>query len=76
MKCLETTWMQDMIRICGDGFRQGWHERNGGNLSYRISQEAIAELGDQLHYDQPWQSIGTYRRRQTDQRAADPFDES
>ncbi|MCH1940098.1 rhamnulose-1-phosphate aldolase [Holdemania massiliensis] len=58
MKCLETPWMQGMIRMCGDGFRQGWHERNGGNLSYRIPEEAVEEIRDQLRYDQPWLPIG------------------
>ena len=25
--------MQDFIRMCSDGWDQGWHERNGGDLS-------------------------------------------
>ena len=24
------------IKICTDGYNQGWNERNGGNLSYRL----------------------------------------
>lgn len=24
--------IEDYIRMCHDGVRQGWHERNGGNL--------------------------------------------
>ena len=55
MKCLETPCMQGMIRMCGDGFRQGWHERNGGNLSYRIPQTELEVIRDQLSFDQPWQ---------------------
>lgn len=27
------------IRMCNDGWLQGWHERNGGNLTYRMTQE-------------------------------------
>lgn len=57
MKCLETPWMQGMIRMCGDGFRQGWHERNGGNLSYRIPQTELEVIRDQLSFEQPWQPI-------------------
>lgn len=57
MKCLETPWMQGMIRMCGDGFRQGWHERNGGNLSYRIPQTELEVIRGQLSCDQPWQPI-------------------
>ena len=57
MKCLETPWMQGMIRMCGDGFRQGWHERNGGNLSYRIPQTELEAIRGQLSFDSPWQPI-------------------
>ncbi|MFA7117633.1 MAG: rhamnulose-1-phosphate aldolase [Sphaerochaetaceae bacterium] len=34
---------REFIKICTDGFVQGWHERNGGNLSYRMTEEDIAE---------------------------------
>lgn len=35
--------MEDYIRMCHDGVRQGWHERNGGNLTYRMREEEVAE---------------------------------
>lgn len=35
--------MEDYIRMCGDGVCQGWHERNGGNLTYRMTDEDINE---------------------------------
>mgnify|MGYP000100171339 CR=1 FL=1 len=35
--------MEDYIRMCGDGVRQGWHERNGGNLTYRMTEEDVQE---------------------------------
>ncbi len=28
-------------RVCEDGWLQGWHERNGGNLSYRMKKEDV-----------------------------------
>ena len=28
-------------RLCFDGYLQGWHERNGGNLSYRMTAEEV-----------------------------------
>ncbi len=28
-------------RMCNDGWLQGWHERNGGNLTYRMSEEDV-----------------------------------
>ena len=35
--------MEDYIHMCEDGVRQGWHERNGGNLTYRMRPEEVAE---------------------------------
>ena len=32
-------FIDDFVRMCFDGFEQGWHERNGGNLSYRMSDK-------------------------------------
>lgn len=34
--------MEGFIRMCGDGWQQGWHERNGGNLTYRMSADDVA----------------------------------
>lgn len=34
-------FMEGFIRLCADGWEQGWHERNGGNLSYRMSVEDV-----------------------------------
>lgn len=28
--------LDGFVRMCGDGWLQGWHECNGGNLSYRL----------------------------------------
>ena len=30
--------VRGFIRMCTDGWEQGWHERNGGNLTYRMSK--------------------------------------
>ncbi len=40
--------MEGFARLCDDGWLQGWHERNGGNLSYRMSAEDVAECGKLL----------------------------
>ena len=31
------------IRMCNDGWLQGWHERNGGNLTYRLRPEEVEQ---------------------------------
>ena len=33
MSMTELPIMQRYIRMCQDGWDQGWHERNGGNLT-------------------------------------------
>ena len=35
--------MQHYIRMCGDGWDQSWHERNGGNLTYRMRPEEVEQ---------------------------------
>ena len=34
MKFLDAEFVKGFIRMANDGWEQGWHERNGGNLSY------------------------------------------
>lgn len=45
--------------MCDDGFNQGWHERNGGNLTYRIKAEEIAKTAGMLDESKEWVAIGT-----------------
>ncbi|MEG7530426.1 MAG: rhamnulose-1-phosphate aldolase [Hungatella sp.] len=59
MNITEAGFVKGFIRVCDDGFAQNWHERNGGNLSYRIKAEEVESVKEQLQYDKPWQSIGT-----------------
>lgn len=41
MSILKTAVIKNFIRLSTDGWEQGWHERNGGNLTYRMqTQEA------------------------------------
>lgn len=35
-------FMKAFVRLCSDGWQQGWHERNGGNLTYRLTDEEVA----------------------------------
>ena len=34
--------VKGFIRMCSDGWQQGWHERNGGNLTYRMTEADVA----------------------------------
>ncbi len=52
-------FVRGFVRLCTEGVAQGWHERNGGNLSYRLTSENVetarrffdGEAGE-------WQSLG------------------
>ena len=59
MKITEVKFVEGFIRMANDGWEQGWHERNGGNLSYRIKPEEVEEVKSFLKEDGDWQEIGT-----------------
>lgn len=56
---MDAAFAQGFFRLCVDGWNQGWHERNGGNLSYRMKAEEVDEVRNDLHFDREWQEIGT-----------------
>ncbi|WP_124067677.1 rhamnulose-1-phosphate aldolase [Clostridium sp. E02] len=59
MKILDAEFVKGFIRMCDDGFQQNWHERNGGNLSYRLKVEEKELIKDELNKEAAWQPIGT-----------------
>lgn len=51
------------IRMANDGWLQGWHERNGGNLTYRLTREEVAQM--RPFFDEtprPWVNMGVTGR--------------
>ncbi len=58
MNILDAKFVQDYIRMADDGWQQGWHERNGGNLSYRIRPEEVESVRDHLDDGGEWTNIG------------------
>lgn len=59
MNILEQDFIQGFIRMCSDGFAQGWHERNGGNLTYRMKDEEVNRIKACFSYERDWSEIGT-----------------
>lgn len=59
MKVTDALFVKGFCKMCQDGYDQGWHERNGGNLSYRVKDEEISEVKDLLNTDGEWKPIGT-----------------
>ena len=58
MRVLDAEFVQVFIRMANDGWEQGWHERNGGNLSYRIRPEEVEAVKEDFE-PKEWQPIGT-----------------
>lgn len=54
----KTRVMQGFIRMCYDGWLQGWHERNGGNLTYRLTADEAAECLPGFGEPREWQPVG------------------
>lgn len=44
VRMLDISIVKKYIRTADDGWHQGWHERNGGNLTYRLKAEEVAEI--------------------------------
>ena len=59
MKVTESSFAKGFCRLANDGWLENWHERNGGNLSYRIKPEEIAEVADDLNMNAEYTDIGT-----------------
>ena len=58
MKFLDAEFVQGFIRMANDGWEQGWHERNGGNLSYRLKPEEVEMIRPRLNAPGEWIPIG------------------
>lgn len=58
-KITDVKFVQGYIRMANDGWEQGWHERNGGNLTYRLKTEEVEEVIPFFNGDGEWRPIGT-----------------
>ena len=54
---MDTRLARDFTKTCTDGWLQGWHERNGGNLSYRMKGQEVEEVRALMHFDGEWKDI-------------------
>ena len=48
----QQAFVKQFVRMCDDGWQQGWHERNGGNASYRMTAEDVQSCKG-FFYDTP-----------------------
>lgn len=58
MNILDIKVIKDYIRMCNDGWEQGWHERNGGNLTYRMTPDEVEQCSPFFSDEKPWVDIG------------------
>ena len=58
MSIEQANCIRRFMRICNDGWTKGWHESNGGNLSYRMDGEDIAVCKPYLSVRTPWIDAG------------------
>lgn len=58
MDILKLPFVQGAIRMAYEGYTRGWHERNGGNLTYRLRPEE-AEAAAPGFSPRGWEEIGT-----------------
>lgn len=59
MKILDMKFVKGFIKMADDGYKQGWHERNGGNLSYRLKEAEVEAIRPRLNAPGDWTPIGT-----------------
>ena len=59
MRILEMKFVKGFIKMADDGYQQGWHERNGGNLSYRLKPSEVEDVMPRLNSPGEWVPIGT-----------------
>ena len=52
-------FVKDFIQLATNGYKQNWHERNGGNLSYRLKKEEIENITQYCNFSSDYRPIGT-----------------
>ena len=55
---LELKAVRTFIDTCHQSWLKGWNERNGGNMSYRMTSAEAGEVADLLAPKSGWKSIG------------------
>ena len=57
MKVTDAGFFRSLVRLADDGWRMGWHERNGGNLSFRLTEEELRSAEEELRLG-AWVPLG------------------
>lgn len=55
----QQAFMRGFVRLCTDGWDQGFHERNGGNLTYRMTEKEVESCKPFfVENDEAWVPMG------------------
>lgn len=52
-------FIKEFIQLTINGYEQNWHERNGGNLSYRLKDEEVETIQKYCDFSGEFKPIGT-----------------
>lgn len=58
MGIVDLRFMKEFTKITNDAWLKGWHERNGGNITYRLTEEEVTEIKEFINEDTELNSIG------------------
>ncbi len=58
MGILNLDFIKGFTGLCQDGWDQGWHERNGGNLTYRLTDDQESQIKPFIQTQAPWVPLG------------------
>ncbi|SMC26944.1 rhamnulose-1-phosphate aldolase [Clostridium acidisoli DSM 12555] len=58
MELLQMKFMREYTKITKDAALKGWHERNGGNISYRLKEEEAVAIRDFVNEESEYTAIG------------------
>lgn len=58
MKVEDTKFIKEFQKITNDAWLKGWHERNGGNISYRLTKDEVEQIKQEVDENSDWIEIG------------------
>ncbi len=58
MRVLDADCTKGFMQLSEDGWQHNYHERNGGNLSYRMKPEEVEAVREEFSFEREWKEIG------------------
>ena len=58
MEMKDKKFIQNFMKLTNDAWIKGWHERNGGDISYRLKKEEVEEIRGIIDESREYTSIG------------------